>query len=140
MGSMQFSYGNNKDDVTLEQASETIRKDTKGKVLSATTSYKNGIKSHRIQVLTKSGRVKVYQVPANKNQTPKRYENRSDRPNNSNNYRNKTPNNDFSNHNNTKKQPPQSRPHYSRNSSKRINSIKPKKPSGSNKNGDTKKK
>ena len=67
IGLMPFSYAKDKDDVSLEQASETIRKETKGQVLSATTKTYKGVKSHRIQVLTESGRVKVYQVPANKN-------------------------------------------------------------------------
>lgn len=98
--SIPISYAQN-DEVSLEQASETIRKESKGQVLSATTKNYNGVKTHRIQVLTESGRVKVYQVPANKNaqpnpRQPQNNDSRYNRPNNSNssnNYRNKNPNN-----------------------------------------------
>lgn len=55
---------NNKTPVSLEQASESIRKQSKGKVLSAKTTNFNGQRQHRIQVLTPSGRVKIFQVPA----------------------------------------------------------------------------
>ncbi len=50
--------------VSLEDASEMIRHSTQGKVLSAKTKENNGAQSHRIRVLTPSGRVKVYNVPA----------------------------------------------------------------------------
>jgi hypothetical protein len=55
LGFMQFSLAKNKQDISLEQASETIRKESKGQVLSATTNRYNGVTSHRIQVLTESG-------------------------------------------------------------------------------------
>lgn len=55
-----------KNTVTLEQASEMVRKQSKGKVLSARTTNFNGGRTHRIQVLTPSGRVKIFQVPVNK--------------------------------------------------------------------------
>lgn len=54
-----------KSSVSLEEASEMIRHSTQGKVLSAKTNDNNGAQSHRIRVLTPSGRVKVYNVPAN---------------------------------------------------------------------------
>jgi hypothetical protein len=56
----------NKSDVSLEEASEFIRQQSQGKVLSAKTTHFNGARMHRIQVLTPSGRVKVFQVPAYK--------------------------------------------------------------------------
>jgi len=98
---MPFSYANNDDEVSLEQATESIRKESQVQVLSATTNNYRGVKSHRIQVLTESGRVKVYQVPANKNEQPNsnKYQNNNNRSNNSNNsntsnnYRNIAPNN-----------------------------------------------
>jgi len=52
-----------KDTISLEQASEMVRLETKGKVLSAKTTNFNGIKAHRIQILTPSGRVKIFQIP-----------------------------------------------------------------------------
>lgn len=52
--------------VNLAEASEYVRKNENGKVLSAKTISLNGVKVHRIQVLTKTGRVKVYQVPTRK--------------------------------------------------------------------------
>jgi hypothetical protein len=53
--------------VSLEQASEMAREKSKGKVLSARTTNFNGEKAHRIQVLTPSGRVKIYQIPVDPN-------------------------------------------------------------------------
>ncbi len=52
-----------KDTTSLEQASEMVRLQSKGKVLSARTTNFNGGKAHRIQVLTPSGRVKIFQIP-----------------------------------------------------------------------------
>ena len=49
--------------ISLEQASEMVRLQSKGKVLSARTTNFNGGKNHRIQVLTPSGRVKIFQIP-----------------------------------------------------------------------------
>ena len=66
LGFMQFSLAKKKDHTSLEEASEAVRKSTNGKVLSAKTTGDKGSQSHRIQVLTPSGRVKVYQVPASK--------------------------------------------------------------------------
>jgi hypothetical protein len=52
--------------VTLEQAAEHVRKAEDGKILSARTTYFNGQLSHRIQVLTASGRVKIVQIPTSR--------------------------------------------------------------------------
>ena len=71
MGFGQFSVAAKKQQVSLEEASELIRHSTQGKVLSARTTGKDNLKSHRIQVLTPSGRIKVYQVPANNSQKNK---------------------------------------------------------------------
>jgi hypothetical protein len=119
---MPISYAN-EDEISLEQASESIRKESKGQVLSATTKNYKGVKTHRIQVLTESGRVKVYQVPANKQQQPKprqpqQNDSRYNRPNNSNdsnNYRNINPNNNSTNRKETKKQKFRTRPQNNRN-------------------------
>lgn len=59
----QSTVARNKSNVSLEDASEFIREQSKGKVLSARTTNFNGEKKHRIQVLTPSGRVKIFQVP-----------------------------------------------------------------------------
>ncbi|MCB1595799.1 MAG: hypothetical protein KDI76_12890, partial [Xanthomonadales bacterium] len=52
--------------MSLEDATEYVRSTSKGKVLSAKTNINEGKKSHRIQVLTPSGRVRVYQIDAQK--------------------------------------------------------------------------
>lgn len=56
---------------SLEQASEYARKDSNGKVLSAKTTIANGEKIHRVQVITSSGRVKIYQLPTTLNKRTK---------------------------------------------------------------------
>ncbi|MCF6319413.1 MAG: hypothetical protein L3J83_09090 [Proteobacteria bacterium] len=55
-----------KGSISLEQASEMARLQSKGKVLSAKTTNFKGGKTHRIQVLTPSGRVKIFKIPSNK--------------------------------------------------------------------------
>lgn len=62
----QITVAKNKSNVSLEEASEFIRLQSKGKVLSAKTTHFNGSKMHRIQVLTPSGRIKIFQVPVNR--------------------------------------------------------------------------
>ena len=115
---MQFAVA--KDEISLEQASESIRKESKGQVVSATTSTHKGVKTHRIKVLTKSGRVKVYNVPVSKNGSSKEYNNRynqSKESKNSTNYRNKTSNNNSKNRKTTtskKQKAPQSRKNTNR--------------------------
>jgi|GEM_PF-5562746 len=52
---------------SLEQASEYARKESNGKVLSAKTTMANGEKIHRVQIVTPSGRVKIYQLPTSVN-------------------------------------------------------------------------
>lgn len=75
-----FGFAEKKLSVTLEQAAEDVRRSENGKVLSATTTYFNGQLSHRIQVLTPSGRVKIVQVPTSGDTV--------NRSSNLNNYRN----------------------------------------------------
>jgi hypothetical protein len=60
---VQLSFAQGRKEVSLAQASENIRNDTKGKILSAKTTEINGRRTHKIQVLTPSGRVKVYRIP-----------------------------------------------------------------------------
>lgn len=64
MGFVQFSVAENKPVITLEEASKQVLKTSKGKILSAKTTNSNGQKTHRIQVLTPTGRVKIFQIPA----------------------------------------------------------------------------
>jgi hypothetical protein len=57
-------YAGAKFSVTLEQAADQVRKSSNGRILSARTTKFKGQFSHRIQVLTPSGRVKIVQIPA----------------------------------------------------------------------------
>jgi len=60
---MNISYAKVTPHITLEQASETVRKKSKGKVLSARTIRTiNGTKIHKIKILTPDGRVKMHSV------------------------------------------------------------------------------
>ncbi len=52
--------------VTLDEAVEQVRDDTKGQVLSAQTVTVAGRRIHRIKVLMPDGRVRIVQVPAGK--------------------------------------------------------------------------
>jgi len=81
MGFGQSPVAAKKQQVSLEEASELIRHSTQGKILSARTTSKDNLKSHRIQVLTPSGRIKVYQVPANNNQNNQNNKNNNHRDN-----------------------------------------------------------
>ncbi len=63
--------------VSLEQASELVRQQSEGKVLSARTTNFNGNRTHRIQVLTPSGRVKIFQIPLNKDRFKSQQANKS---------------------------------------------------------------
>jgi len=96
LGMVQSSYAENKQKLNLEQASESVRKASKGKILSAKTTHVNGVATHRIQVLTESGRVKIFQVPAFDKNT---------KTNNSNQYRdnNKPSTNNYYSNDKTKK-------------------------------------
>lgn len=59
------SYAKSSTKISLEQASEQIRKQSKGKVLSArTTRTINGTRIHKIKILTPNGRVKTHSVSA----------------------------------------------------------------------------
>jgi len=62
----QIAVAEKKFDITLKEASEFVRLQTNGKILSARTTNFNRLKAHRIQVLTTSGRIKIYQVPVNR--------------------------------------------------------------------------
>lgn len=134
LGLMPFSYANNKDEISLEQASETIRKQTSGKVLSATTKKYNGIKSHRIQVLTESGRVKIYKVPVEKvnaNHSSRNTQNRYD-------YSDKYNSASQKNRSSMKDQKQTSQSKNYRKNTNNINRIKPKNQnSRTNKPGNT---
>lgn len=57
--------------VSLEDAANQAKKQTNGKILSAKTTRRLGTKVHRIQVLTPSGRVKIFHVPANNDKNGK---------------------------------------------------------------------
>jgi len=56
------------DTVTLDQAINKIKKDSKGKVLGAETLQINGQPVHVIKVLTKKGHVKKIRVQTTPNQ------------------------------------------------------------------------
>jgi hypothetical protein len=61
------SYAKSSTKISLEQASEQIRKQSKGKVLSAKTKRTiNGERIHEIKILTPNGRVKTHSVRARK--------------------------------------------------------------------------
>ena len=64
-------FATDKVKISLKEASEFIRKTTKGSILTTSTSTINGVKTHRFKVLTPSGRVQIFQVPIyrNKNHT-----------------------------------------------------------------------
>jgi len=65
--------------VSLEDASKSIQSKSNGKILSAKTSFLNNQKTHKIKVLLPSGRIKVYQIPANKSPRKQRNQQRNDR-------------------------------------------------------------
>ncbi len=60
-----ISMAKNKKTVSLAEASQAVRLKTKGKILSARTIHSDGHATHKIQVLTPSGRVKTIKVPVN---------------------------------------------------------------------------
>ena len=61
------SYAKSPTKISLEQASETIRKQSKGKVLSARTIRNiTGTKTHKIKILTPDGRVKMHTIQERK--------------------------------------------------------------------------
>lgn len=83
-------FAEKKQAMSLEEAAEFVRKSSKGKILSARTTKYKGETSHRIQVLTPSGRVKIIQVPIYKFKSNKNYE--------SDNYRNSSETNSSENY------------------------------------------
>lgn len=61
----------NEGGISLEQASEMVRLKSKGRILSARTDINKGKQTHRIQVLTPTGRVKIFQISSsNKSHRP----------------------------------------------------------------------
>ena len=50
------------DGMTLEQATESVRRKTNGRVVSAETRVQGGREVHYIKVLTKDGKVKTHKV------------------------------------------------------------------------------
>ncbi len=83
---------NNKE-VSLAEASQAIRLETKGKIISARTMNSNGHSTHKIQVLTPSGRVKTFRVPVNQNNHNSRNNSSHQRPDSYNrNYQKKQSN------------------------------------------------
>lgn len=51
-------------DLSLDQAVEQVRRETGGRILSAETVHENGKAVHRIKVLTRDHRVRVILKPA----------------------------------------------------------------------------
>ena len=52
--------------MSLSQAIESVRRQTGGQIVSATTKVSNGQETHHIKVLTKDGKVKTVKVPGRK--------------------------------------------------------------------------
>jgi len=61
---MSESRGISTGGVSLEQAVKRVRRDSGGRILSAQTVREEGRQVHRIKVLTREGRVRVYTVDA----------------------------------------------------------------------------
>jgi len=58
--------GEHKNGFTLDEAVHEIRAQTGGRILSAKTTRSNGKRIHQIRVLTKDGRVRHFQLEANR--------------------------------------------------------------------------
>lgn len=114
MAFMQVSLAAGNNNTSLEEASEQIRTSTQGKILSAKTIGNNNQKTHRIQVLTPSGRVKIYNVPATQN-------NRKGDDSHYNSPHQRDRNNTQNEHRNTRSA---SRSHSNRHNSSRSNSSR----------------
>lgn len=78
LGISQIAVSKDSNPMSLEEASDHIRETTNGKVLSARTVRSKNSKSHRIQVLTPTGRVKVYMVPAQERNNKQNFFQRSE--------------------------------------------------------------
>lgn len=61
-----FRVAQNSNGMTLSQAIESVRRQTGGQIVSATTKVSNGQETHHIKVLTKDGKVKTVKVPGRK--------------------------------------------------------------------------
>ncbi len=111
-----YVWAERKLSVTLEQAAENVRKSEKGRILSAKTTYFNGQISHRIQVLTPSGRVKIVKVPT--------FKLKSNNYKNTNDYRNSNNQNDQQQNESTQKNKKPSR--YQNSTIQRSRQVKPR--------------
>ncbi len=83
----------NKKEVSLADASQAVRLETKGKILSARTMKSSGRATHKIQVLTPSGRVKTFRVPVNQSNHNSRNNTSQQRPESYNRNYQQTPKN-----------------------------------------------
>ena len=54
------------DGMTLSEAIESVRRQTGGQIVSASTKVSNGRETHHVKVLTKDGKVKTVKVPGRK--------------------------------------------------------------------------
>lgn len=54
------------DGKSLSEAVEQVRRQTKGRIVSAETKVKNGREVHHIKVLTEDGKVKTHKVQGRK--------------------------------------------------------------------------
>jgi uncharacterized membrane protein YkoI len=54
------------DGMSLSEAIESVRRQTGGQIVSASTKVSNGRETHYIKVLTKDGKVKTVKVPGRK--------------------------------------------------------------------------
>ncbi len=61
-----FRIAQNSNGKTLSEAIESVRRQTGGQIVSATTKVSNGQETHHIKVLTKDGKVKTVKVPGRK--------------------------------------------------------------------------
>ncbi len=61
---MSESRGISVGGISLEQAVKRVRRDSGGRILSAQTVRQKGRRVHRIKVLTREGRVRVYTLDA----------------------------------------------------------------------------
>jgi uncharacterized membrane protein YkoI len=61
-----FRVAQNGNGMSLSQAIESVRRQTGGQIVSATTKVSNGQETHHIKVLTKDGKVKTVKVPGRK--------------------------------------------------------------------------
>jgi len=58
-----YRIAQNGNGMSLSQAIESVRRQTGGQIVSATTKVKNGRETHHIKVLTKDGKVRTFRFP-----------------------------------------------------------------------------